>query len=94
MREGLEGRLREMQDKARAGAVELLNELCECLRQIGVNATVQSVTGTTMGGAFPGSVDYYQSLSGMLVGNVVGRVKVEDRNIDLVQVETVHHADG
>jgi len=90
MREGFEGRLREIQEKARASAVELMNELCDHLQQIGVNATVQSVTGTTMGGVFPGSADFYLSLSGMLVGNVVGRVKVEDRNIDSVQVETVH----
>ena len=90
MREGFEGRLREMHDKARAGAVELMDELCNHLQQIGVNATVQSVTGTTMGGAFPSSADFYLSLSGMLVGNVVGRVKVEDQNIDLVQVETIN----
>jgi len=92
MKEGFMKPMREMQDKARAGAVELMNELCDHLQQIGVNATVQSVTGTTIGGALPGSTDFYQSLSGMLVGNVVGRVKVEDQNIDSVQVETVHPA--
>ena len=78
MREGFEGRLREIQDKARAGAVELMNELFDHLRQIGVNGTVHVAESVP------------ETKGGMLVGSVVGRVKIENRNIDSVQVETVH----
>jgi len=80
MREGIKERWRKIQDMGRASAVELLNELCERLRQIGVNATVFSVSGSNI-----------EAMEGMLIGNVVGCVKVEDRNIDLVQLERVEH---
>jgi hypothetical protein len=52
---------------------ELINELCEHLRQIGINATVvESGCPEAIGG---------------LVAFVLGCVKVEGRNLDLVQVE-------
>jgi hypothetical protein len=52
---------------------DLINELCEHLRQIGINATVvESGSPETIGG---------------LVAFALGCVKVEGRNLDLVQVE-------
>jgi len=78
MREGIEERLREIQDMGRVIAIELLNELCERLRDVGVNATVFHVSGSTI-----------EAMEGMLIGSVFGCVKVEDRNIDLVQLERV-----
>ena len=54
---------------------ELINELCEHLRQIGINATVvESGSPEDIGG---------------LVTFALGSVKVEGRNLDLVQVERI-----
>jgi hypothetical protein len=54
---------------------ELINELCAHLRQIGLNATVVE----------SGSPEDI----GRLVTFALGSVKVEDRNLDLVQVEKI-----
>lgn len=77
IREGFEERARQMHKggMALAKVDELLNELCERLRQIGVNGTVH-VTG---------SVE--ESMGVALTNYVLGHVKIEGRNIDLVQVE-------
>jgi hypothetical protein len=54
---------------------ELINELCKHLRQIGINATVvESGSPEAIGG---------------LVTFALGSVKVDGRNIDLVQVEKI-----
>ena len=55
----------------------LMNELCEHLRQIGINATLlESGSPEAVGGDRRG-------------GMVLGSVKVEGRNINLVQVERI-----
>jgi len=53
----------------------LLNELCDRLRQIGVNGTAH-LSGSMM-----------ESRRSSLVGAVAGYFKIEGRNIDIVQVE-------
>lgn len=59
----------------------LLNELCDRLRQIGVNGTAH-LSGSMM-----------ESMRSSLVGAVAGYVKIEGRNIDIVQVEIEQAAD-
>lgn len=69
-------------EEYRAREVDLLNELCECLRQIGVNGTVHV------------SESWKEPMGRMLISPILGHVKVQDRNIDLVQVEMKQHMDA
>jgi len=84
IKEGVEERAREMHKRGMAliRADEMLNELCEHLRQIGVNGTVHVAESMA------------ETMGGMLVGGVAGYVTIEGRNIDLVQVESRSHGGG
>lgn len=79
-------KMKEKLDKAseeyRGREVNLLNELCERLRQIGVNGTVHV------------SESWKEPMGRMRISPVLGYVKVEGRNIDLVQMEVRRHMDA